>query len=292
MSPAQRPEAACARPSSSSACQLRQPAGACCSTTHVLGVVAVDDGRHAAGDQPRREAQRGGLGVGAPRGGDPLVGHSQPRQRLLDDQRDARPAHRQHGARDASRQLLDGQLERRAARRRARRGSRRRVAAVERHDGGSAGVQSARSPARAGGVDRELGDLPAALQRLGAIGAHVRHTCRSRSKCTRVATACATAASSQGSTSASTTVTSLTRLTASRAASAAVRALAGLVRAERDDRRQPPGAALGHRDGAHRRHEGAQPPLEPGGDRDAAEQRVLGVEARAGRPDRGRRAGA
>ena len=65
------------------------------------------------------------------------------------------------------------------------------------------------------------------------------------------------------------------------------------VRAERDDGREPPGAALGHGDGraptAPARRSAA---LEPGRDRDAADQRVLGVEAGQDRPGRSRRGGA
>ncbi len=52
------------------------------------------------------------------------------------------------------------------------------------------------------------------------------------------------------------------------------------VRAERDHGREPPGAALGHGHGPHRRDEAAQPALEARGDRHAADHGVLGVKAR------------
>ncbi len=111
----------------------------------VLDLVAVDDGRHAAGDDTRGEPQRRRLGVGAARRGDPLVCHAQPRQRLLDDQRDPGPAHREHGARDTARQLLDGQLGT-ARNDPASREIVGHAAGSEHHRGGSACVQSTRSP--------------------------------------------------------------------------------------------------------------------------------------------------
>ena len=214
-------------------------------------------------------------------GARPLLGHAQLRQRLLDDQRDARPAHGQHGARDAARQLLDGQL---GIRRddAARDEVAPTVAALELHRGGLRGRPVVAIAGVARGVDRELGDRAAALERLRAVGAHARAaTCRSRSKCTRVATAWATAASSHGSTSSSTTVTSLTRFTACERRQRDGARVAGSCAAERDHGGQPPGAALGHRDGVHRRTSVCRRrALQARGDRDASDQRVLGMEAR------------
>ena len=240
-----------ARPAS---CASR--AGACCSTTTCSRASLSTTG----GTRPgiRRAASRSAAASVSVRraGAIHSLGHPQPRQRLLDDQRDARPAHGEHGARDAARQLLDGQLD--VARHQAARdevvGDR---AGLERHGGGSAGVQSSRSPAWRVASIASFAIVPSRSSGSARSARMPGNTCRSRSKCTRVATAWATAASSQGSTSASTTVTSLTRLTASSAASAAVRASPGSWAAERDDGGEPPGAALGHRDGLHRRHDAA-----------------------------------
>ena len=71
------PEAACARPSSSSACQLRQPGGACCSTTTCSSSSLSTTGGTRPGIRRAASRRAAASGIGAPGGRDPFLGHAQ-----------------------------------------------------------------------------------------------------------------------------------------------------------------------------------------------------------------------